>query len=461
MRRVVLLATGALIAGAALLSRAGSASGKRTARPAHSPSAAVPALIDGEPLVPQAQELNLDTVQRVGDHFEATTADGRRAILTLDPVLQQAAENLLIQARAPRGAIVAMAPDGRILALSGRRSASPAGSGAGTADWRLATEVWAPAASVFKLVTASALIAAGVDPDAKIPFHGGIRSVIESNLRNDRRDNASESLTYAVAHSNNAIVGKLAYLHLEPAQLATVANDLMAPPPLAIAKTIAEIALPREKTLEFARAAAGFSGARFSVLGGALLAATFADDGNQPMPRLIARIERPGARPGSPTLTGLAGRAGELGAEEIAIAEPRRVLPAQVARAVARMMVATCEMGSAAKSFHRPAKRRLEVAGKTGTLTTTSPFYIEHSWFVGYAPADQPQIIVSVLLGNPESWHLRGHEAARRLIDVALTPPRPGSAEVAVRQGSSALTSVRPARGTGKGRRSSRRATAK
>jgi hypothetical protein len=27
---------------------------------------------------------------------------------------------------------------------------------------------------------------------------------------------------------------------------------------------------------------------------------------------------------------------------------------------------------------------------------------------------------VSVVLGNPEDWHLRGHEAARRLIDHAI-----------------------------------------
>ena len=32
----------------------------------------------------------------------------------------------------------------------------------------------------------------------------------------------------------------------------------------------------------------------------------------------------------------------------------------------------------------------------------------------------KPEIVVSVVLGNPENWHLRGHEAARRLIDRAL-----------------------------------------
>lgn len=356
-------------------------------------------MIQGQPLVPKVPELQLDTLQRNGDHYEATAADGRRAILTLDPELQQTADNLLVEARAPRGAIVAMAPDGRILALSGRRSASASGSKAGTFDWRLATEVWAPAASVFKLVTASALVANGVDPDQKIRYHGGIRSVIESNLKDCRRDENSESLTYAVAHSNNAIVGKLAFQHLEPNALAKLAQDLMSPAPFAVATTFAEFTLPHDKNLDFARAAAGFSGSRLSVLGGALLAATFADDGNQPVPRLIARFDRDDA---------------------IELEAPRRVLAPEVARAVSRMMVATCEIGSAAKSFRSRRSGRVEVAGKTGTLTTTSPFYMEHSWFVGFAPADHPQIIVAVLLGNPESWHLRGHEAARRLIDRAI-----------------------------------------
>ncbi|MBA3503641.1 MAG: penicillin-binding protein, partial [Deltaproteobacteria bacterium] len=76
----------------------------------------------------------------------------------------------------------------------------------------------------------------------------------------------------------------------------------------------------------------------------------------------------------------------------------------------------------AAKTFNR--KRKVTVAGKTGTLTRSDPFYMEHSWFVGFAPTDKPQLVVSVLLGNPESWHLRGHEAARRLIDKFFAPGR-------------------------------------
>ncbi|HEY0480149.1 MAG TPA: penicillin-binding transpeptidase domain-containing protein [Kofleriaceae bacterium] len=350
----------------------------------------------------------LDLDRRVlaadGGHYEVALKDGRRAVLTLDPALQALAEKLLAEARAPRGAIVAMAPDGRILALAGRRS-DPAAKAA-TLDWRLATDIWAPAASVFKLVTASALVAAGVDPGDKVCFHGGLRSVLESNLHDDKRDSRCESLMYGVAHSNNAIVGKLAFQKLAPTELSRFARELGVSeglPGADLHGAAGAIALPTARDLSFAQAAAGFSGSQLSAVGGALLAATFADDGEQPVPRLVASIDG------------------------VAVAAParRRAVTSDVARAVGRMMLATCEFGSAARSFGK--HQAIHVAGKTGTLTRTDPFYMEHSWFVGYAPAEQPQIIVSVVLGNPENWHLRGHEAARRLIDRALDPT-PGRA---------------------------------
>lgn len=338
-----------------------------------------------------------------GDHYEAPLRDGRRAVLTLDPALQAYAEKLLDQARAPRGAIVAMAPDGKILALAGRRGERAAENSRdarkGTFDRRLALDVWAPAASIFKLVTASALVAAGVDPDGKVCFHGGVRSVMASNLRDDRRDSRCEDLIYGVAHSNNAILGKLAYQRLDPPTLTQAARALgvaQGLPGSELHGIAGAIEIPDTRDLRFAKIAAGFDGSRLSAVGGALLAATFADGGEQPVPRLIASID--GVAPPVPA--------------------PRRAVSAEVARAVGRMMLATCEGGSAAKSFGK--RQPIRVAGKTGTLTRTDPFYMEHSWFIGYAPAEQPRIIVSVILGNPENWHLRGHEAARRLIDRAL-----------------------------------------
>ena len=378
-----------------------------SAAPVASPARALAELVDLDQILDQR------TLDAEGAHVTMKLKDGRRAILTLDPALQILAEQLLTEARARRGAIVVMAPDGRILALAGRRSdpesaertkarkadaRKAASAAAAVFDWRLATDVWAPAASVFKLVTASALVAAGVGPDDKVCFHGGLRSVLASNLRDDRSDSRCESLIYGVAHSNNAILGKLAYQKLQPEQLSQVARELglAAALPGELPGTAGVIDIPATHDLGFAQIAAGFAGSQLSAVGGALLAATFADDGEQPIPRIVASIE----------------------GTDVPTPARRRAVTSDIAHAVARMMQGTCEFGSAARSFGK--RRPIRVAGKTGTLARTAPFYMEHSWFVGYAPADQPQIIVSVVLGNPENWHLRGHEAARRLIDRAL-----------------------------------------
>jgi penicillin-binding protein A len=343
-------------------------------------------------------DLQLDKMQLKDGHYEAPMRDGRRATLTLDPDLQKLAERLLDQSRAPRGAIVAMTPDGKILAFAGRRTEEPKGGKQGIFDYRLATDVWAPAASVFKLVTASALLSNGFDPDDKVCYHGGVRSVMESNLSDSKLDGNCETLGYGVAHSNNAILGKLAFQKLEPTLLDHTARDLgwtnlVTSPSLGVKATCGELDLPKDKDLEFAKAAAGFKGSKLSVLGGALLSATFAAGGEQPVPRIIESIN------GKP----------------FAAAKPKRVLPENVAKAVAGMMEETCNSGSAAKTF----RGRSGVAGKTGTLSIDKPFYMEHSWFVGFAPTDKPEIVVSVLLGNPESWYLRGHEAAKQMIDRA------------------------------------------
>ncbi len=359
--------------------------------------ASTPTAINGP-----APTVDLSTIELEGDRYVAKMTDGHKATLTLDPTLQKLAEKLLAEGRAPRAAIVAMAPDGRILALAGRRTESNEGGREGTRDATLATSPWAPAASVFKLVTASALLEAGVDPDDKICFHGGIRSVMTSNLTDSKRDSRCETLGYGVAHSNNAILGKLAYQKLQPKTLASTAAKFGWTAPLGeLAGSVGAIDVPPERDLDFAKVAAGFSantgGAKLSVLGGALVAATFAGDGKQPTPTLIAAID----------------------GTAIPTPASHRVITAAHAREIAKMMMSTCESGSAAKSFGKG--RDVHAAGKTGTLTKTEPFYMEHSWFVGFAPVEKPEIVVSVLFGNAENWHLRGQEAARRLIDRATS----------------------------------------
>lgn len=75
--------------------------------------------------------------------------------------------------------------------------------------------------------------------------------------------------------------------------------------------------------------------------------------------------------------------------------------------------------GTSAEAFQDERGRsylgRVQVAGKTGTLkpTATSP---TSSWFVGFAPSRSPEIIVSVLLQNPDEWHRKANQVARDLL---------------------------------------------
>ncbi|MHB1299137.1 MAG: penicillin-binding transpeptidase domain-containing protein, partial [Gemmatimonadaceae bacterium] len=53
--------------------------------------------------------------------------------------------------------------------------------------------------------------------------------------------------------------------------------------------------------------------------------------------------------------------------------------------------------------------RGINVAGKTGTAQNSTSQTLDHAWFVGYAPAEDPQIVVAVML----EFGLHGSRAAR------------------------------------------------
>ncbi len=339
--------------------------------------------------------------------YEISLEGGRRAVLTLDPRIQREAERVLARAKAPMGAIVVMATDGRLLALAGRRHSAPSKSA-----HELALSTWAPAASIFKIVTATALMEAGVRPNHKVCFHGGFRSVVKSNLSDSRRDRRCEDLAFGFARSQNAIFAKLAHRHLQPDALRDTARSLGfdAAPHFALEADASSCDIP-EAPLPFARVSAGFWHSKLSCLGGALLANTVAAGGLKVTPRIVDRI---------------IDRSGKV--TQIAPIAPTRAMTAKVAAALGKVMVGTTEAGTARKAFKDRRGRRflgeLSVAGKTGTLSRRTGSYLQYSWFVGFAPAAAPEISISVLLGNPQRWHLKAHTAARLVLSKAFSGRR-------------------------------------
>jgi cell division protein FtsI/penicillin-binding protein 2 len=338
---------------------------------------------------------------RVEDGRVVAPLEGdRTAVLTIDPELQAHVDALLVEADAPYAAIVVMSIDGRLLAVAGRSRAAPS---LGVAD--LVGKPWAPSASVFKLVTAAALLERGVKADDPVCYHGGVRSVDASNLRDDpRRDTHCDTLAAGVARSQNAIIAKLAAKHLDAESLRAAAEAFGygAPLDLAIAAEPSTADIPDDE-LERARAAAGFWHSELSPLGGAVLANVIASGGRLVTPRVVhAVIER--------------------GEEQTLIpAAPRRTIDEETAAAVAAMMIGTTETGTARKAF-RDGKGRpwldVDVAGKTGSLTRRKPEWLDYSWFVGFAPADSPEVVVSVLLGNGAGYRFKAHTLARLVLEA-------------------------------------------
>lgn len=360
--------------------------------------------------------ITLDHVHRRREGYVADLAGDAHAELTLDPRLQALAEKIITNHHAPYGAAVLLSvDDGRVLAMAGRSEAEPQKSSA-----ELCLTPWAPAASVFKIVTASALVEKGVKPGTEVCYHDGIHSVEASNLTSHPRlDRACNSLAYGIAKSQNAILARLASDHLDGPTLTRVAHLLGFGErlPFEVPVTPSLVDLPAGG-LPFARSAAGFWQSTLSPLHGAWLAATIGRGGTTPPLHIVERIVR--------------GR--ETTVEKAP--EARRVLPERVARAVAAMMVGTTRFGTARLSFHDGRGRTslpIDVAGKTGSLNRKEGPFLAYSWFVGFAPALHPEVAVAVLLGNGSGRDARAHKLARELLEGYFRRESPSKLMIAAR----------------------------
>ena len=359
------------------------------------------------PRAASSRQVRLDTMVRQGNVFSARLEGGAQAELTLDPRLQDAAEEVFQTFQLPyAGAVVISIPDGRVLALAGRSAVSPE-----LGAEELALHPWAPAASVFKVVSASALVSeGGITAASRTCYHGGVSSILPDNLVDiPRIDRACATLAYGLGKSQNAIIAKFATRNLTPAQLDRMAHafGFGETIPFDVPFEASHIDVPTDDRLEFARTAAGFWHSTLSPMHGALLAATVANQGAMPTPHLI---ERAVGSEGQPLV--------------LPARHDRTVMTPAVAREVGQMMELTTRMGTAKGAFHDRKGHPLlpvSVAGKTGTLSAqTDKGYLGYSWFVGYAPADHPKIAFAVVIGNHANWRIKASYVGRRLVEEYL-----------------------------------------
>ena len=356
----------------------------------------------------QAAGLDLDEATKDDNgNLVQTLPDGSRVTLTLDPEVQSYAESLLNQYPVPHGSIVIIdPPTGRVLAKAdaSRRDDDYTG---------LATNSGPPSASVFKVITAAALMEeSGQGRHDEVCYHGGTRRLTQRNIIGDPNlDNQCDNLEGALARSLNSLMAKQAYHNLETQDLEQWAErfgyNQPIPFELPVEPSRAEFS---DDPYEVARAAAGFWHTHMSPLHGALIGAAIANDGVMMKPTVIEKYESPN---------------GELLYEAEAKVF-REVMRPETAREIDDMMVATAERGSARRHFaHRAAfPNQVTVSGKTGTLSDQDPF-LRFTWFVGTARHDKwddhPGVAIAGLMANEQQWHILGPRAASMALQQYFT----------------------------------------
>jgi penicillin-binding protein A len=326
----------------------------------------------------------------------------RNADLLLDPHYQRAAMHLLRRGQVHEGAVVMTeVKTGRVLAWAshnqGRRRDT-------------CVEASAPSASVFKVVTGSALVEQGASINRKYCYPGGGHKGITMRMLepDQRRDKYCASLGMAMGRSINVVFGRLALKYLDDEKLTAAARRMGygLQIPFDVPVQVSKIKLP-EEDLEFAQSAAGFWHTYLSPFQGANLALTLANRGEMIRQFIVKRV--------------VDGAGDEVyrwpGKRQVF----KRVLNERTAWAVTRMMEQTVKNGTSFKTFHdragRPFLPDIHVAGKTGTLAKKKPDTL-YTWWVGFAPARKPEVALSVLVVNRGAWHVKGTHVAADMLRV-------------------------------------------
>jgi cell division protein FtsI/penicillin-binding protein 2 len=338
----------------------------------------------------------------------------RVARLTIDPNLQRITTAVMKMHHIPEASVVLMDVEtGNVLVYASHVEKGPARD--------LCAEATAPAASVFKVVTGSALVeSGGVTPDHKECFSGGEQKILEQDLQRDpKRDRWCATLSGAMGRSINTIFARLALEKLPKAALEETARNLGfgGSLPFDVALQPSALRFP-DDALGYARTAAGFWNTTMSPVHAAWLSATVARGGEPVRPRLVADVTDEGGK--------------VLWTSPSGVALKRAIKP-ETAHAVSTMMDSTVSDGTSYRAFHDPKGGSflpgVTVAGKTGTLTDPGGkrFY---TWFTGFAPsrpyvappdtsaavASPRQVAVGVLVVNEPTWSVKANVLAREVL---------------------------------------------
>jgi cell division protein FtsI (penicillin-binding protein 3) len=359
------------------------------------------------------REVELDAKRRPLESTEREAKDGRTVILTIEQNVQYLAERTLqeaiTRARARSGAAVVLDPrTGEILALANAPGFDPHEASSVPAEARrndALQNIYEPG-STFKIVAyAGALEDGKTTVDERIDCLGGGITVAGRYIR-DHTPYGTLTTTEALAKSSNVAAIKLGmrlgnermYEYMRPfgfgaktgVELPGETAGLLRKVERWQGSSIGSLAIGQEIGVTPVQIAAAF--------------ATIANDGVRVAPHLVREVRD------------LDGRAVERAAPET-----HRVVSPETARAVRGML----EMVTLKGTAKRAQLEGYTAAGKTGTAQKIDPKTRAYSKtkhvasFVGFAPVENPSVVIAVVVDEPVGAYHGGDVAAPIFRDIA------------------------------------------
>jgi peptidoglycan glycosyltransferase len=342
--------------------------------------------------------------------FLELSRQGDDVILTIDTALQQAAYDAL---KGKTGAAVIINPkNGEVLALVSQPSFNPeeievswdkiaAQPGSPLVNRALALY---PPGSVMKVVTSLALLRSGVSTTELYECTGSI--LVNGQTVSDNGVHGPVNYKMALAKSCNSYFAASALKAGDQSFLTAVkafgfGQDIpleLAVPP----STIINNQLDPKRLDPNLLAASSFGQGQvlISPLHMALISAAIANDGIMMVPHLVQQVKD----------------AKDKVLYQAPVKAWLTVLTSQEAETITEAMVAAVTSGTAA----RGALPYVQVAAKTGSAEPGGNA-ATHAWYIAFAPADDPQIALAVIIENGGSGGEAAAPIARNLIDKALS----------------------------------------
>jgi cell division protein FtsI/penicillin-binding protein 2 len=328
----------------------------------------------------------------VGEH----AIEGQDVVLSIDSSLQAVAAKVVRDAvtknGAKSGAVVVLTPStGDVLAMAHWPAFDPQDGPKGGSELATAYMEDLQPGSTFKVLTlAKALDAGVIDSTFSLNCTGildlGRQRLVKCDEHHGNRAHGLMDIDQAIARSCNVCAATWALKIGRDPMIAFMRDlGLLSKPDIGLPGAVTPIFDMNEWDKERQLAVLGF-GQSIAVPPINLAAAigAIANDGEYVAPRLVTQV----------------------GGRRIPPSTPKRVFSPQAAQTVRKCMesVMTSEHGTG-KDLAVPG---LRIAGKTGTAQKLGPDGGHVSSFVGMFPADKPQVLILVVINDPQKGAIYG-----------------------------------------------------